>query len=1124
MSILFLTTADTDLITLENSLKDGSTEEYGVIARNILHLDEPVPFLRQRIKSEDSVFVRVIGGREYFADGFNVLEDAVRRNQIELAAVSGGHDIDRGLLNLSTYEPSVIEAIDECVRQGGPENIRNVLRMLDSRDGTIFDAVSPPKFAVCEEFKRTGSPRIALLYYRAYHLSGDNRFVEAAADQLSDCGFGVEPIFLSGLRDQETVREMMDEHLLGHDGEVQVQAIVSFMSFCASNFDTCPDLFTRLNVPWYQWISSSDPRKEWDNSSEGLSSSDLSMKVIMPEFDGRLHGPATSFKEQTKPEQNLLDIPLRRSVPYEDGIEYGIDQINGQRVLQALDDKDKKVAIILGNHPHNRARIGNGVGLDTPRSLMNLLRSMKRAGYRIGELPDDAEQMMSYLASEASYGGDPHERPRTPVDQVPSNQVREWIRELPDDLRESMLDSWQDSSRSPRMTSNGYAVPGVMLDNVYVGVQPPRGYEDDPDQVYHSPDLPPPPTYLAHYRWITRKFSADAVIHLGKHGTLEWLPGRSVAPGDDDWPYQIIEGTPLLYPFIINDPGEGSQAKRRASSVIIDHMIAPQRETELTDPMKEFEKFLYQEKDELKAPDQTLTEMASSLGIEIPFDDDVVRSSSPDKLLEWIEDIRTSSTRSGLHSLGKQPDDDRLIDWLESLSPERSSTPDRKNLKKFWRSPDQAPEPFRNKIIPALRNIDREIANVLKALEGGFIQPGPSGAPTRGRPDLLPTGRNFYSRDARGMPTREAWETGKELAESLLQCHRDREGSYPERIGVVLWGTSNMRTGGEDVAEVLALMGVRPVWTDSGRVEELEPIEDLGRPRIDPVVRISGFFRDAFPNLVELLNEGVRIVANLDDSTPNFVRDHTQMERGSPNRIFGCKPGNYGAGILPLIESGNWQDSEDLADVFMEWGKFAHEGNGEIKPARQELERQLGKVDAVTQNRDNTEHDLFDSDDYFQFHGGMVAAVESVSGSTPETYFTDTANPDQPEVRTLREEATRVFHSRINHPVWQEGMRDHGYKGAFEMDATLNYVYGYDATTGSIPDQFYDEMARDFLFDEENRTFLEDHNPWAIQEMGERFLEASERGLWDPPSEEFEETIRDVLKETEQTREETIQS
>jgi cobaltochelatase CobN len=429
-------------------------------------------------------------------------------------------------------------------------------------------------------------------------------------------------------------------------------------------------------------------------------------------------------------------------------------------------------------------------------------------------------------------------------------------------------------------------------------------------------------------------------------------------------------------------------------------------------------------------------------------------------------------------------------------------------------------------VVPRLARTPEEMGNLLGGLSGGYVPAGPSGSPTRGLVNVLPTGRNFYSVDPKALPSRLSWEVGQGLADGLLRRYLEEEGRYPDTVGIVVWGTAAMRTQGDDVAEILALMGVRPVWNEESlRVTGLEviPLEKLGRPRMDVTVRISGFFRDAFQNLISLMDDAVCAVAALDEPHDmNFVRKHADEERNvgaderrSTTRIFGSKPGAYGAGLLPLIDARNWRDDEDLAEVYAVWGGYAYGRGLDGVEAREAMEANLKRTEVAVKNVDNREHDLFDSDDYFQYHGGMIAAVRALTGRSPKGFIGDSADPSRPKTRSLSEEARRVFRSRVANPKWIEAMQRHGYKGAFELSATVDYLFGYDATTGVVEDWMYRDVTHKYVLDEKVRDFMQDSNPWALRAVSERLLEAAERGLWSEPDPEDLDALKAAYLENE---------
>jgi cobaltochelatase CobN len=690
-----------------------------------------------------------------------------------------------------------------------------------------------------------------------------------------------------------------------------------------------------------------------------------------------------------------------------------------------------------------------------------------------------------------------------------------------------------------------------------VAIQPPRGYGENPVAIYHDPRLAPAHHYLATYRWLAGRF--DALVHLGKHGTLEWLPGKALGLSSACAPDVCLAGVPLFYPFVVNDPGEGMQAKRRAHAVVIDHLVPPMMRAETYDELAQLEQLLddyarAEALDPAKLP--TLANRIWSLLHEAELHRDLEldteRPSLDDfgTLIEHVDgylcEIKDLQVRDGLHILGQVPAGEQLrgllgaILRLHGLRDAVAATVDpgpgvedriheaqTAALDAFLADgtiPVALAEPLglaEREVLPKLFATAGEIDALIGGLHGRHVPAGPSGSPTRGRLDVLPTGRNMYSVDPRALPSDLAYETGVRLADALLAGD-----DLPETVGIVVWGTAAMRTAGDDAGEILALLGVRPVWNaETRRVTGLSvvPLEELGRPRIDVTVRISGFFRDAFPHLVDLLDEAVTLVAGLDEPVEmNFVRKHVLADleelegdwRRATARVFGGRPGTYGTGILQLVDVRNWRDDADLAEVYEAWGGHAYgRGLGGVE-ARSAMRRQFARIDVAVKNVDTREHDLLDSSDYFAEHGGMIAYVRHLAGADPRAVIGDSSDPGDVRSRSLAEEARRVFRSRVANPRWIASMMRHGYKGAFELSATVDYLFGYDATTGVVEDWMYEQVTERYVGADEVRDFLARSNPWALRAIAERLLEASERGLW-AASERALETLREAYLDVE---------
>jgi cobaltochelatase CobN len=913
---------------------------------------------------------------------------------------------------------------------------------------------------------------------------------------------------------------------------------------------------------------------------------DTATQVAVPEFDGRLISVPFSFKE--------LDA---------DGLSvYVPDPERAARVagiavkhatLRHVPAKDRKVAVMLSAYPTKHARIGNAVGLDTPASAVRLLNALRDNGYTVGDLPglesEDGDALIHALIE--AGGQDPDwlsedKLAGNPV-RISAADYRAWFATLPDDLRAHVEEHWGPAPGELYVDRSADADGEIVLaalraDNIVVIVQPPRGFGENPVAIYHDPDLPPSHHYLAAYRWIRETFGAHAMVHLGKHGNLEWLPGKNLGMSASCGADAALGDLPLVYPFLVNDPGEGTQAKRRAHATLVDHLVPPMARAESYGDLARLEQLLDEHASiaamdpaklpAIRAQIWTLIQAAKldhDLGIgdrphDAEFDDFLLHVDG------WLCEVKDAQIRDGLHVLGVAPTGEARVNLVASMLRARQvwggeanalpglrealglaedgsaarSTVDEIDAtaralvstmeENGWRTvDDRLPKPVADvlrfaatEIVPRLARTTDELDNVLHALDGGYVPAGPSGSPLRGLVNVLPTGRNFYSVDPKAIPSRLAWETGQAMADSLLDRYRTDTGEWPRSVGLSIWGTSAMRTAGDDIAEVFALLGVRPVWDEaSRRVSGLSvvPLEELGRPRIDVTVRISGFFRDAFPHVVHLLDDAVRMVAALDESEEdNYVRTHVTAdladhgdERRATTRVFGSKPGSYGAGLLPLIDSHNWRDDKDLAEVYAVWGGFAYGRGLDGAPAREDMEAAYRRIAVAAKNTDTREHDIADSDDYFQYHGGMIATVRALTGKAPAAYIGDSTRPDAVRTRSLTEETARVFRSRVVNPRWVAAMRRHGYKGAFELAATVDYLFGYDATTGVVSDWMYEQLAQTYLLDEENQKFLAESNPWAMHGIAERLLEAADRKLWAEPDQNTLNALRALYLKTE---------
>ena len=1181
-TILMLSTSDTDLITARES---GSPYRWMNPSRL---LDGELDTL---LASADIVVVRILGGYRSWQDGI----DAVVASGVPTVVISGEQSPDADLMSHSTVPAGVALQAHVYLAQGGVDNLRQLYAFLsDTLLMTGFGFAPPvatPTWGVLDRpEKLVDGPRVAVLFYRAQQLAGNTAYVEALCDAIENAGGSPTAVYCASLRTAEA--DLLE--LLGTADALVTTVLAAGgaapATVGAGGSDDSWNVahLAALDIPILQGLCLTSTRAQWSGNDDGMSPLDVATQVAVPEFDGRIVTVPFSFKE----------------IDDEGLISYVADPERCARVaglavrharLRRIVPSDKRVGLVFSAYPTKHARIGNAVGLDTPASAVALLRAMRDAGYDIGDVPGvDASDGDALVHALIERGGqDPAwltegQLVGNPI-RVSAKDYGAWFSTLPAELTDRIVEHWGpppgelfvDRSKDP---DGEIVIAAMQSGHIVLLVQPPRGFGENPVAIYHDPDLPPSHHYLAAYRWLDNVFGADALVHLGKHGNLEWLPGKtlgmSAACGSD----AALGDLPLIYPFLVNDPGEGTQAKRRAHAVLVDHLIPPMARAESYGDIARLEQLLDEHSaiaalDPGKLPairQQIWTLMrAAKMDHDLGLADRPDEDAFDDMLLHvdgWLCEIKDVQIRDGLHILGQAPEGEAEVDLVlailrarqlfggeqtvpglrealglsedggesraavdaaevkarELVSALRDSGWDAREADRIAGEPAVA-DVLRfaaAEVVPRLRATSGEIDQILRALDGRFIAAGPSGSPLRGLVNVLPTGRNFYSVDPKAVPSRLAWETGVALADSLLERYRADHGKWPRSVGLSVWGTSAMRTSGDDIAEVLALLGVRPVWDDaSRRVVDLElmDVAELGRPRIDVTVRISGFFRDAFPHVVTMLDDAVRLAATCDEPDDvNFVRAHANADfadhgdrRRSTTRIFGSKPGSYGAGLLQLIDSRNWRDDADLAQVYTAWGGFAYGRGLDGAPATDDMNRQYRRITVAAKNTDTREHDIADSDDYFQYHGGMIATVRALTGRDPVAYIGDNTRPDSVRTRTLSEETTRVFRARVVNPRWISAMRRHGYKGAFEMAATVDYLFGYDATAGVMADWMYERLAGEYVLDDENRKFLAESNPWALHGMAERLLEASGRGMWGQPDAATLDGLKQALLETE---------
>lgn len=1178
-------------------------------------------YVDQVLRHAKVILISLHGGIGYWRYGVEQLMQLAERG-VEVILVPGDDRPDPELADRCTVPAEQAERLWQYLRQGGMPNAQSLFGYLGNTWFGRNEACQPPQalprtviyhparptaeLADWQAQWQADQPVVPLLFYRSHLQAANTGFVDTFCTRLQAAGLNPLPIAVASLKEAACLAQVqawMDE--------AGAAVILNTTGFAQSSPEAPHLRPFRRDIPVIQAICAQDNQTLWQASEQGLGARDLAMHIALPELDGRIISRAISFKDLAwHNERSQSDVVCYTA--HVERMDFVAELARKWAALAQLPNASKRIALVLANYPTRDGRIGNGVGLDTPAAALNILQAMQQQGYPVADLPDSGTALIQALLGGVT--NDLEQLDLRPCAQ--SMALDDYLAAfalLPLANQAAVRERWGEPASDPMFRNGRLMIAGLRMGLTFVGIQPARGYQVDVSAVYHDPDLVPPHGYLAFYFWLRHVYGADALIHVGKHGNLEWLPGKGVGLSEECWPDALLGPMPNVYPFIVNDPGEGAQAKRRTQAVIIDHLMPPLTRAETYGPLRDLE-LLADEYFDAQLLDprraQALEKDILALVRETRIDHELQMAADADatvwlpRLDTYLCDLKESQIRDGLHVFGESPQGRLRADTLLALlriprgdgqgaqasvlralakalelgfdpldcdlgaawpgprplrlaqvsdEPWRSAGDTRERLEllaaelieQALAGPVDLPEGWSNVqlILGHLRDTvaprldacgPAEMHGLLSALAGRFVPAGPSGAPSRGRLDVLPTGRNFFSVDVRNLPTTTAWRIGFASANLILERHLQDHGDHLRQLGLSVWGTATMRTGGDDIAQAMALMGVRPVWaTGSQRVDDFEilPLSLLDRPRVDVTLRVSGFFRDAFANLLRLFDAAVQAVAALDEPdalNPLAAKVRAeqaelvasgvcaeQATREAGWRIFGAKPGAYGAGVQGAIDGRLWQSREDLAQAYLNWGAYAYGANDEGTAAREPFARRLSQVQAVLQNQDNREHDLLDSNDYYQFQGGMLAAVETLGGQKAASYHGDHSQPDVPRVRTLKEELNRVVRARAANPKWIEGVKRHGYKGAFELAATVDNLFAFDATTHLIDDHQYALLTDAYLLDPSTRSFLQQHNPAALRDMAERLLEAQQRGLWAEPG-DYRQAVEDLLLDTEE--------
>ncbi|WP_342071860.1 cobaltochelatase subunit CobN [Yoonia algicola] len=1207
--VVIISAADTELAALAEARAEMTAPPTLRLA-NLMHLTHPMSVdlhLDDCATKSRLVIARILGGAGYWKYGLTQYAARLRAAGIPFAALPGDDKPDPELRELSTVSAADYDTLWSYLVEGGPENSINLLAyaktMLDGGDkpnpprpllraGVYWPGAGIADLQAAQSGWIAAAPVVPIIFYRALVQGGGLNPINRLTRSLSRAGLNPLPIFVASLKDPVSTATL-DRIFEAAPPDVILNCTAFAVGSPHDGDDSPQNPLLSNDAPIFQVILSGAAEASWSEGLHGLTARDIAMNVALPEVDGRILSRAVSFKGEAFFDE-ATECPIATYQARGDRIDFVTQLTKNWANLRRTPPAKKKTALVLANYPNKDGRLANGVGLDTPAATVHVMHLLKADGHDVAPPADSAALMAQIMAGPTNWLTDRADKDGGEL--LPLDIYNQYFDTLPWDIKEQIISRWGKPEDDPFIilpeklppeaptepASTSFALSIHRFGNVVVGLQPARGYNIDPTDTYHSPDLVPPHNYLAFYFWLRHHWGADAIVHMGKHGNLEWLPGKAVALSETCWPEAVFGPTPHIYPFIVNDPGEGTQAKRRTSAVIIDHLTPPLTRAESYGPLRDLEALVdeYYEAagvdprriDHLRGEILSLSDV-TGLAKDAGFTGD--KDGDLGKLDAYLCELKEAQIRDGLHIFGQSPtgqqerdlaialarvprgngkgkdasllramaaDLELTIDPLDcdmaGIPPEK---PDALNDGTTWRtngdtvekleelsqrlvtSEERPPGPMsaavlaeiHTHILPTVQTCGRaEGSALLRALKGYFVAPGPSGAPTRGRLDVLPTGRNFYSVDSRAVPTPTAWALGWKSANLLIEKHLQDHGDWPRSLLITAWGTANMRTGGDDIAQALALMGVKPTWDSANRRVtgfEVLPQSVLGRPRVDVTLRISGFFRDAFPQLIALVDSAARAVQAMDepdDLNPAAARTKSGEDQ---TRVFGSKPGAYGAGLQALIDERIWADKSDFAEAYLEWGSYAYGKGAEGRKDRKAFEARLSQAEAVVQNQDNREHDILDSDDYYQFEGGAAAAINTLQGQDRPIYHNDHSRPERPMIRTLDDEIGRVVRSRVVNPKWIDGVKRHGYKGAFEIAATVDYLFAFAATTGAVRNHHFDLVEEAFIKDEATRDFIADANAPALKEIAQRLQEAIDRNLWQPKSNSARARIAGLL-------------
>ncbi len=1058
--IVVLSFADSDLGALAAAHRrrpDGPSLRLASL-RRLRHPLSVDLYIEKTASQARFVLVRCLGGREYWRYGLERLSEACRTQGVKLAVIPGDDRPDPQLLSYATISSSVCDELEAYFRAGGIDNLSRLLARLGAEIGHPSASVEPPQpapraFAWTPEGSVTEPesllarlpgehPLAHILVYRSAILAGDTQAIEVLSEALHERGLAPLVLAVSSLKDPEAV-SILRRVIRVRRPDV----IVTTTAFSAR--DDASFVLDEADCPILQAIPVGSAKDAWEASPRGLSSADLAMQIALPEFDGRVATGPVSFKAE-EPADPALGFSYRIQAPDNVGIDTIADLATAWVRLARTQQRERRLALVLSDYPARGGRAGFAVGLDAPASVCSIMDLLQEAGYDAKRDFTAGDLMLRLTEGERSVA-------------VPLSAYRAWLASLPSTLRASLDARWGAPECDPAVEGDAFRFRALRAGNVLVALQPDRGHGLDRKAFYHDPDCPPSHGYLAFYWGLRALENIHALVHLGTHGTTEWLPGKAVALSPACWPRLVTGSLPVIYPFIVDDPGEAAPAKRRIGAVTIGHLTPQTGEgglhgeaAALRELVEEFTsaQVLHPGRADLVAREILERARTNGLATACRVDDAMPMDEALTRLDAHLCDLGEVTIRDGLHVFG------------------------------------HAPGGFE-----ACGAGERE--GLLRALDGRFVVPGPAGSPSRGQTEVLPTGRNLATLDPRAIPTRAATELGWRAATEVVRRHLQEEGDWPRRIVMDLWASPTLRSGGEDIAHALALMGVRPTWDHaSSRVTgfEIMPQPLLNRPRADVTVRVSGAFRDTFPDQIALLDQAARAVADLNEDDEWNELAAARRRGEAPSRVFGSAPGVYGVGVSAQALDGGWRAKVDLGRTYITGTSHAFGASGQAR-VDESFPQRIRQAEAFVHVSDVAERDIMDGDSAADVIGGFAAAAEAL-GSTPALYSLDTSRPQSPKARTLAEDVDRLVRGRLTNPRWIAGQLHHGWRGAAEIAQGVDALFAFAATTDAVPAAAFDLLFAALVADEEVRGEIAAANPAAAQSIRDRLAQARRRGLW----------------------------